>query len=50
MRSRRTPPDEATLARLEAGFAPFPMAGEGLLLWRYRGGPWERAGRFDFEG
>jgi 2'-5' RNA ligase superfamily len=23
---------------------------EGLLLWRYRGGPWEPAGRFAFAG
>jgi hypothetical protein len=23
---------------------------EGLLLWRYRGGPWEPAGRFRFTG
>jgi len=23
---------------------------EGLLLWRYRGGPWEPAGRFGFTG
>ncbi|WP_188911004.1 2'-5' RNA ligase family protein [Salinarimonas ramus] len=37
-------------ARLEARFEPFPVSGEGLLLWRYRGGPWEPAGRFDFNG
>ena len=23
---------------------------EGLLLWRYRGGPWEPAGSFSFTG
>ncbi|WP_349369759.1 2'-5' RNA ligase family protein [Salinarimonas sp.] len=41
---------KALLARLQAGFAPFPVTGEGLLLWRYRGGPWEPAGRFPFAG
>lgn len=41
---------KATLARLKAGFAPFPVDGVGLLLWRYRGGPWEAAGRYAFAG
>jgi 2'-5' RNA ligase len=36
------------LARLQAGFAPFPAEGRALLLWHYRGGPWERAGAFPF--
>jgi hypothetical protein len=35
-------------AELAAGFAPFAITGEGLLLWRYRGGPWEPAGRYAF--
>jgi hypothetical protein len=26
---------------LAAGFAPFPVRGEALRLWRYAGGPWE---------
>ena len=26
----------------------FAVAATGFLLWRYRGGPWEAAGRFDF--
>jgi 2'-5' RNA ligase len=33
---------------LRAGFAPWDGAATGLELWRYRGGPWEEAGRFDF--
>jgi hypothetical protein len=37
-----------TLAELQAGFAPWNATGEGLLLWHYRGGPWEAAGRFPF--
>jgi 2'-5' RNA ligase len=35
-------------ARLRAGFAPFAVRGTGLLLWHYRGGPWEAAGEFPF--
>jgi 2'-5' RNA ligase len=38
----------ALLARLQAGFSPFAATGTGLLLWHYRGGPWERAGFFPF--
>jgi 2'-5' RNA ligase len=38
----------ALLARLQAGFTPFPATGTGLLLWHYRGGPWEPAGVFPF--
>ncbi len=39
-----------TLARVRAGFAPWEARAEGLLLWRYRGGPWEAAGEFPFAG
>lgn len=39
-----------TLARLTASFVPWEARAEGLLLWRYRGGPWEAAGRFPFTG
>lgn len=39
-----------TLARLSAGFAPWEARAEGLLLWRYRGGPWEAVGTFPFAG
>ena len=35
---------------LRADFAPFTIAGTGLLLWRYRGGPWEAAGAYPFVG
>lgn len=35
---------------LSAGFQPFAVAATGFLLWRYRGGPWDAAGRFPFAG
>jgi hypothetical protein len=38
----------ALLARLATGFAPFDVVAEGLLLWRYRGGPWELASDMPF--
>ena len=38
----------ALLDALRPGFAPWDARGDGLLLWRYRGGPWEAAGSFDF--
>lgn len=43
-------PDEARRAmrEFEAGFVPFTARAEGLLLWRYLGGPWESLGRFPF--
>ena len=43
-------PDEAraTLAALRDGFEPWAARAEGLLLWRYLGGPWEALGRFPF--
>ena len=34
--------------RLAAEFSPWTARAEALLLWRYRGGPWEAAGRFEF--
>lgn len=37
------------LESLDAAFKPFDIRVEGLLLWRYLGGPWERLGRFDFQ-
>lgn len=45
-------PDEARrcLAALQAGFRPFAARAEGLLLWRYLGGPWERLKLFRFGG
>jgi hypothetical protein len=35
-------------AALTATLAPREAAAEGLLLWHYRGGPWDAAGRFRF--
>ena len=45
-------PDEAKalFARLEAGFEPFGADAVGLLLWRYRDGPWEKRGFYRFAG
>jgi len=43
-------PDEARALhrRLSAEFQPFTVRGEGLILWRYLGGPWERIRLFRF--
>jgi 2'-5' RNA ligase len=38
----------ALLAAMGAAFTPFTVRAEGLLLWHYRGGPWELAGRYPF--
>lgn len=38
------------LAEMEAGFAPFQVLGDGLHLWRYRGGPWDHAATLAFTG
>ena len=35
---------------LALDFVPFTVQGTGLLLWRYRGGPWEAGGTFGFGG
>ena len=45
-------PDAATaLARQLAGdFRPFPANGMGLILWQYRGGPWQMERQFPFAG
>jgi 2'-5' RNA ligase len=34
---------------LSSTWEPFEGHSEALLLWRYRGGPWEAAGEFGFE-
>ncbi|MFM2045378.1 MAG: hypothetical protein RLY86_3954 [Pseudomonadota bacterium] len=39
-----------TLAALRAGFTPFPVMGQGLLLWRYMNGPWEKRAEIAFRG
>ena len=36
------------LQHLQEGFEPVEGTGTGLLLWRYLGGPWERAAEFSF--
>lgn len=36
------------LERLQMDFEPFEIVAEGLLLWRYLGGPWALVNRFDF--
>jgi hypothetical protein len=43
-------PEEAraTLARIREAWEPWEARGEGLRLWRYRGGPWEAAGAAPF--
>ncbi|MDP1873749.1 2'-5' RNA ligase family protein [Phenylobacterium sp.] len=45
-------PDEArTLCeRLQLEFEPFDITAEGLLVWRYLGGPWEAVARVGFGG
>ena len=39
---------KALLAELQHGFEPFEVQAEGLLLWRYLGGPWEAMDRLPF--
>ena len=39
---------KALHTELAAGFTPFDVRADGLLLWWYRGGPWEAAGAFPF--
>jgi len=43
-------PDEARELHgsLQAAFSPFEVVGEGLSLWRYLDGPWERVGTYTF--
>jgi 2'-5' RNA ligase len=40
----------ALMEELSAGFRPFAVRGEGFLLWRYLGGPWELRARHVFTG
>ncbi len=48
----KVPPKKARALhrRLQETFAPFEVGAEGLLLWRYLGGPWEPAGAYGFRG
>jgi 2'-5' RNA ligase len=43
-------PEEARqlLEQLQMEFEPFHIFAEGLLLWRYLGGPWALVERFEF--
>lgn len=45
-------PDEARalLDAMTPTFEPWEARGEGLLLWHYRGGPWEAAAELPFSG
>lgn len=38
------------LQELQHDFEPFDVVAEGLLVWRYLGGPWELLARLPFEG
>lgn len=38
------------LEHLQMEFEPFEIFAEGLLLWRYLGGPWALIERFHFDG
>ena len=38
------------LETLQMEFEPFKIFAEGLLLWRYLGGPWALVERFEFNG
>jgi 2'-5' RNA ligase len=37
-----------TVARLRAGFSPYPVPATGLAVWRYVGGPWESVAECPF--
>ncbi|MFC0384279.1 2'-5' RNA ligase family protein [Muricoccus vinaceus] len=51
LQNKVTPEAAATLlAALSAGFEPWAGRAEGLLLWHYRGGPWEAAAEVPFTG
>ena len=43
-------PEDARALRdaMQAGFAPFSVRAEGVLLWHYLGGPWKLAGEHRF--
>ncbi|HEX9995723.1 MAG TPA: 2'-5' RNA ligase family protein [Abditibacterium sp.] len=45
-------PDEARplFERTKRTWKPFEGRGEGFSLWRYMGGPWEKAHEFNFSG
>lgn len=49
VQNKANPADARALyEQLAAGWEPFAGRGEGLLLWAYRGGPWEPVEEFPF--
>ena len=51
IQNKVTPAEARTLLdRLSTGFEAFGGTGEGLLLWRYLGGPWALEAEFPFTG
>ena len=41
---------KALLEQLQAEWEAFEPVGEGVLVWRYQGGPWEAVDEIDFSG
>jgi len=49
IQNKATPEAARTLLQsMQAGFAPFTVRAEALLLWRYLGGPWQAVSRHPF--
>lgn len=38
-----------TYEQMSHSFEPFQASATGLMLWHYRGGPWDAADEFGFE-
>ncbi len=50
IQNKAAPADAARLLmEMQAGFTPFEARSEGLLLWRYLGGPWEQLAQYRFQ-
>ncbi len=50
IQNKVTAPEARVAQRHLETLLPIEGSIEGLQLWRYRGGPWEEAGRFAFNG
>lgn len=50
VQNKVSPIEARALEKALAGLPPVSGTIEGVALWRYRGGPWEGAGTFRFEG
>ncbi|MEH6675743.1 2'-5' RNA ligase family protein [Phenylobacterium sp.] len=49
IQNKADPAEARTLCeRLQLEFEPFDITAEGLLVWRYLGGPWEAVARVGF--